>query len=221
MKHPAEKNTNMMSCSRLTHLILILLMVAGTKATASDPAKAKVTGPSNSQTSVPVAAELQPDGYVIGEDDVLAVNVWKEPEISRSVPVRPDGKISLPLIGDLRASGRTPIQLQNDIRLQLLNYLSDPEVSVIVQEAKSQKFNILGEVERPGSYTLSRSMTVLDAIAAAGGFRDFAKTSKIYVLRVNTDGSRICIPFNYKEVIRGRKLSQNVELETRDTVVVP
>ena len=206
---------------KLAHLVLAVLIAAGINAAGSDQAKSKVSDQPNSQPPAPVEAEVQPDGYVIGEDDVLAVNVWKEPEISRSVPVRPDGKISLPLIGDLRASGRTPVQLQDDIKRQLLNYLSDPEVSVIVQEAKSQKFNILGEVARPGSYVLSRSMTVLDAIAVAGGFRDFAKTSKVYVLRVNADGSRACIPFNYKEVIRGRKLSQNVELETRDTVVVP
>ncbi len=215
------KGANMRSHMKLAHLILAVLIAAGINAAGSDQAKAKVSDQPNSQTPAPVEAEVQPDGYVIGEDDVLAVNVWKEPEISRSVPVRPDGKISLPLIGDLRASGRTPVQLQDDIKRQLLNYLSDPEVSVIVQEAKSQKFNILGEVARPGSYVLSRSMTVLDAIAVAGGFRDFAKTSKVYVLRVNADGSRACIPFNYKEVIRGRKLSQNVELETRDTVVVP
>jgi len=216
-----SKGANMRSHMKLAHLILAVLIATGINAPASDQAKSKVSDQTNSQTPAPVEAEVQPDGYVIGEDDVLAVNVWKEPEISRSVPVRPDGKISLPLIGDLRASGRTPVQLQDDIKRQLLNYLSDPEVSVIVQEAKSQKFNILGEVERPGSYVLSRSMTVLDAIALAGGFRDFAKTSKVYVLRVNADGSRACIPFNYKEVIRGRKLSQNVELETHDTVVVP
>ncbi len=215
------KGANMRSHMKLAHLVLAVLIAAGINAAGSDQAKSKVSDQPNSQPPAPVEAEVQPDGYVIGEDDVLAVNVWKEPEISRSVPVRPDGKISLPLIGDLRASGRTPVQLQDDIKRQLLNYLSDPEVSVIVQEAKSQKFNILGEVARPGSYVLSRSMTVLDAIAVAGGFRDFAKTSKVYVLRVNADGSRACIPFNYKEVIRGRKLSQNVELETRDTVVVP
>jgi polysaccharide export outer membrane protein len=135
--------------------------------------------------------------------------------------VRPDGKISLPLAGDMRASGRSPVQLQDDIKTQLLNYLSNPVVTVIVQEARSQKFNILGEVEHPGAYPLSRSMTVLDAIAAAGGLRDFAKTSKIYVLRVQNDGSRTTLPFNYKDVIKGRNLSQNVELQPRDTVVVP
>jgi polysaccharide export outer membrane protein len=152
---------------------------------------------------------------------VLAVNVWKEPDLTRSVPVRPDGKITLPLIGDLRASGRTPVQLQGDIRQGLLTYLSNPEVTVMVQEAKSQKFNILGQVEHPGSYPLSRSMTVLDAIAVAGGFRDFAKTGKIYVLRFGPDGSPMRMEFNYKKVIKGSDLSQNVELQPRDTVVVP
>jgi polysaccharide biosynthesis/export protein len=171
-----------------------------------------------SNLNTPPAAGAE---YVIGPDDLLAVNVWKEPEISRNVVVRPDGKISLPLAGDMRASGRSPVQLQDDIKAQLLNYLSNPVVTVIVQEARSQKFNILGEVEHPGAYPLSRSMTVLDAIAAAGGLRDFAKTSRIYVLRVQGDGSRTTLPFNYKDVIKGRNLSQNVELQPRDTVVVP
>ena len=191
---------------RLIQVILALLLASGTHATCSEPSKAQAT------TS---------EEYRIGPDDLLAVNVWKEPEISRNVLVRPDGRISLPLIGDLSASGRTPVQLQDDIRRQLLMYVSNPEVAVIVQEAKSQKFNILGEVEHPGSYQLSRSMTVLDAIALSGGLRDFAKAGKIYVLRVNNDGSRTRLPFNYKEVIKGRSLSQNAELQPRDTVVVP
>src|SRR5262245_7481027 len=165
--------------------------------------------------------EANPADYVIGADDMLTINVWKEPEISRSVLVRPDGNISLPLVGDLRANGRTPDQLRDEIKRHLRGYLADPEVTVIVQEARSQKFNILGEVERPGSYALSKSMTVLDAIALAGGFRDFAKTTRIFVLRVGTDGSRARIPFNYKEAIKAQKLNQNTELQPHDTVVVP
>jgi len=159
--------------------------------------------------------------YVIGPDDVLAVNVWKEPEISRTLPVRPDGNISLPLIGDLMASGHTPAQLQGEIRQQLVAYLSNPEVAVLVQEAKSHKFNIVGEVEKPGSYVISGPMTILDAIAIAGGLRDFARQSKIYVLRFNADGSRSRIPFNYKQVIKGNALQVDVQLQPRDTVVVP
>lgn len=159
--------------------------------------------------------------YVIGPDDVLAVNVWKEPEISRTLPVRPDGNISLPLVGDLIASGRTPTQLETEIRQQLVTYLSNPEVTVLVQEAKSHTFNIIGEVEKPGSYVMSRPMTVLDAIALAGGLRDFAKETKIYVLRVRADGTRVRLPFNYKQIIKGTELKVDVQLEPRDTVVVP
>lgn len=161
------------------------------------------------------------NNYVIGPGDLLAVNVWKEPEISRTVPVRPDGDISLPLAGDMVANGRTPLQLQNDIKQQLLTYFSDPEVTVVVQEAKSHKFNIVGEIEKPGSYTIGNPMTVLDAIAVAGGLRDFAKATKIYVLRVNPDGSHSRLPFNYKRVIKGWSLQDNVELQPSDTIVVP
>jgi polysaccharide export outer membrane protein len=195
----------------LRAILAVSLAGASMVVPASDKAKRKE--PASTATQLP--------DYVIGLDDLLAINVWKEPEISRSVSVRPDGKISLPLIGDLPASGRTVVQLQDDIRQQLIAYLSNPTVAVIVQEAKSQKFNILGEVEHPGCYALSRSLTVLDAIAIAGGFREFAKTGKIYVLRINADGSHARLAFNYKEVIKGRNLSQNVGLEPRDTVVVP
>jgi len=199
--------------SPLAFLMFILLLNPSVKAVPPSE-------PSDSKAPTAVSAEAQPADYLIGTDDVLAVNVWKEPEISRSVPVRPDGKISLPLIGDLTASGRTPLELQDAIQGQLVKYVSHPAVTVIVQEAKSQKFNVVGEVERPGSYPLSTPMTILDAIAVAGGFRDFAKTTKIYVLRAN-QGSRIRLPFNYKKVIKGNDSQQNVELKPRDTVVVP
>jgi polysaccharide biosynthesis/export protein len=171
--------------------------------------------------SATVKLQPAPKEYVIGPDDVLAVNVWKEPEISRTLPVRPDGNISLPLMGDLMASGRTPVQLQKEIKDHLVEYLSNPEVTVLVQEAKSHKFNIIGEVEKPGSYVMGGPMTVLDAIALAGGVRDFARTTKIYVLRVNADGSRTRLPFNYKHVIKGNDLHADVQLQPRDTIVVP
>ena len=154
--------------------------------------------------------------YVIGSEDVLAVNIWKEPEISRTVPVRPDGKITLPLVGDVQASGLTPRKLEDSLRDGLKAYVANPEVTVIVQEVKSLKFNIVGEISRPGSYPLSQPMTVLDAIAVGGGLRDFAKGSRIYVLRSNTR-----LPFNYKQVIKGKKLSDNVVLQPGDTIVVP
>jgi len=171
--------------------------------------------------SATVKVQTTSDEYRIGADDVLAVNVWKEPEISRTLPVRPDGNISLPLVGDLKASGRTPAELQKEIKDQLVEYLSNPEVTVLVQEAKSHKFNVIGEVEKPGSYVMGGPMTVLDAIAMAGGLREFAKTTKIFVLRVNSDGSRSRLPFNYKRVIKGNDLRADVELRPRDTILVP
>ena len=162
-----------------------------------------------------------PQAFVIGTADVLAVNVWKEPEISRVVPVRSDGKISLPLIGELQASGRTTEQLEAEIKQKLKDFVSEPEVTVIVQEIRSQKFNVLGMVMRPGSYTLTKPMTVIDAIASAGGFRDFAKQKDIYVLRRTADGKQTRLPFNYKDVVKGHNPGQNLELESNDTVIVP
>jgi polysaccharide biosynthesis/export protein len=161
------------------------------------------------------------DSFVIGNDDVLSINVWEQPDISRSIPVRSDGMISLPLAGEVQAAGRTPLQLEKAIASKLLNYIANPEVTVIVQEIKSEKFNILGQVAKPGSYPLTQSTTVLDAIAAAGGLRDFAREKAIYVLRPNPRGGDSRIAFNYKAVIDGKHPEQNIRLETHDTVVVP
>jgi polysaccharide biosynthesis/export protein len=160
------------------------------------------------------------EGFIIGPEDLLVVNVWKEPDVSRSIAVRSDGKITLPLIGEIEASGRTPTQLGHEISGKLQSYISEPEVTVIVQEIRSQRFNILGQVAKPGSYLLSNSVTVLDAIAVAGGFRDFAKKKSIYVLRQSAEGGQMRLPFNYNEVIKGKKPEQNVRLKPRDTVVV-
>ncbi len=179
-----------------------------------DP-KAPATSPST------MAGKAHDDSYVIGVDDLLAVNVWKEPDVSRTVPVRSDGKISLPLAGELQASGTTPLQLEKAIAGRLQSYISEPEVTVIVQETRSQKFNILGMVARPGSYPLSNSVTVLDAIALAGGFRDFAKQKSMYVLRQGGDGKEVRLPFNYKDVVKGKNPEQNIRLQAKDTVVVP
>jgi polysaccharide export outer membrane protein len=159
--------------------------------------------------------------YLIGSSDVLAITVWKEPEISRSIPVRPDGKISLPLVGEIQAAGRTPIQLEQDIATKLQAYISKPDVTVIVEQINSEKFNILGRVSKPGSYPLSATTTVLDAIATAGGFLDFAKQSSIYILRPNAQGGQSRLAFNYKQVIKGNHSEQNVRLEPHDTIIVP
>ncbi|HEU5411281.1 MAG TPA: polysaccharide biosynthesis/export family protein [Candidatus Acidoferrales bacterium] len=159
--------------------------------------------------------------YIIGESDILDIDVWKEKEVSKQVPVRPDGKISLPLIGQIQASGLTPLQLQDNITQQLKQYISNPEVTVIVSDPRSHQINIVGQIARPGTFPLRESMTVLDAIAEAGGFKDFAKQTKIYVLRPMPGGVRVRIPFNYKDVIKGKNLQQNVQLKPGDTIVVP
>ncbi len=170
---------------------------------------------------IPTSVAMTRDNFVIGADDVLAVNVWKEGEISRTVTVRPDGKISLPLVGEVQASAKTPKQLEDEISSKLSGYISDPTVTVIVQEIRSQRFNILGQVAHPGSYVLNNSITVLDAIALGGGLRDFAKKKSIIVLRQNPDGSQRRFAFNYKDVVAGRHSEQNLKLEPGDTVVVP
>jgi polysaccharide export outer membrane protein len=197
---------------RTAVLLLSLLSIAASAQTSS------VT--SSATPSATSADKPHDDSFVIGNDDVLAINVWKEPDISRSIPVRSDGKISLPLVGEVQAAGLTPLKLEKDIADKLKNYISEPEVTVMVQQVNSQKFNILGQVTKPGSYGIANSPTVLDAIALAGGFRDFAKKKSIYVLRHSASGeSRL--PFNYKDVSQGKNMEQNVKLQPGDTIIVP
>jgi polysaccharide export outer membrane protein len=204
-------------------LAVVLTLAAGlaAQAGAANSNNAPATTQPTATSSASPATKPHDDTFIIGTDDVLAVNVWKEPDISRSVPVRSDGMISLPLAGELQASGQTPHQLELAIAGKLKSYISEPEVTVIVQEIRSQKFNILGQVARPGSYPLTNASTVLDAIALAGGFRDFAKQKNIYILRQNPDGGQSRLPFNYKEVIKGKDAAQNIKLQPRDTIVIP
>jgi len=159
--------------------------------------------------------------YVIGPQDVLAINVWHEPELSQSVPVRPDGKISLPLVGDLEVTGLTPRLLQARLAKELDAYIRKPRVTVVVHEVNSHKFYILGEVEHPGAYALATRMTVLDALATAGGFRDFAKVKQMYLLRLMPDGSRKRIRFDFKAAVNGKNSYRDIELQPGDTLVVP
>lgn len=187
---------------------------------SEDPGTAAATGGSKVSSHATTSLVAQ-EGYVIGPGDVLAVNVWKDAELSKTMPVRPDGRISLPLTGEIQASGLTAAKLQDAITLKLRDYITNPEVNVIVQEIRSRSFNIVGKVAKPGSYDLAKPTTVLDAVALAGGFQDFAKVSKTYVLRRAADGSQKMLPFDYKQVIKGRALDQNVQLQPGDTVVTP
>ncbi|MGA8213716.1 MAG: polysaccharide biosynthesis/export family protein [Candidatus Sulfotelmatobacter sp.] len=213
------------SKSDLSTVFCTCLLVTGLAA-QTVPAKlaseSKLVTTSSAQPVPAAEAATKPhdNTFVIGNDDVLAINVWKEPDISRSIPVRSDGKISLPLAGEIQAAGLTPLTLEKDIASKLKSYISEPEVTVMVQQVNSQKFNILGQVARPGSYVIANSPTVLDALALAGGFRDFAKKKSIYVLRQGASGdSRIS--FNYKDVSQGKNMTQNIKLQPGDTIIVP
>lgn len=175
-----------------------------------------------SRTQVAASPRNQPhaDSFVIGNGDLLTINVWKEADLSRSIPVRSDGKISLPLVGEVQATGHTPLQLEREIASKLKSYMTDPEVTVMVQQINSETFNIVGQVAKPGSYSLALATTVMDAIAIAGGFRDFAKKKNVYVLR-QIPGGESRTTFNYNDYIKGKNPSKNITLEPHDTVVVP
>jgi polysaccharide biosynthesis/export protein len=191
---------------------------------AQPDSKVAVTKSDAAANNLPVdisaKAATDDPNYVIGPEDELIISVWKEPDISRSVPVRPDGKISLALLNDVQATGRTPMQLGSDISEKLKNFISEPQVTVIVAKINSQRIFIVGEVPRTGSYTLLPNMTAVDAISSAGGFTPFAKRTKIYILR-RENGKVISIPFNYKEVVKNRKSDQDVVLKPGDRIVVP
>jgi polysaccharide export outer membrane protein len=205
---------------RLLHFAL-LLAVLTSLALAQDATDAKPAQPTATDTPPPSSTVVRPDSYVIGAEDVISVYVWKEPDMSKSVPVRPDGMISLPLVGEVKAAGYTPVQLQDVLAAAMKKFVSDPQVTVVVEKISSLSFNIVGEVTHPGYFPLTRRMTVLDAIAMAGGFKDFAKTKKVYVLRTAANGNQERLPFNYKDVIHGKNEQQNIELHPRDTIVVP
>ncbi len=159
--------------------------------------------------------------YIIGPQDVLNIDVWKEAELTRTVPVRPDGKISLPLLDDVQAAGLTPDQLAAQITAGLRKFVTDPQVTVMVAQINSQRVYIMGEVSRPGAYPLLPGMTVLQALSSAGGFTIFANRKKIYVLRVES-GKQEKIPFNYKAAVNGKDQNQSMmQVEAGDTIVVP
>jgi polysaccharide export outer membrane protein len=156
---------------------------------------------------------------VIGADDNLHISVWKEPDLTTSLPVRPDGKISLPLLNDVPAAGLTPMQLADSIMEKLKKYIADPRVTVVVTAMNSRRIYVLGEVLHTGAVPLLPNMTVLQALATAG-FSQFANVKGIYVLRTE-NGKQVKLPFNYKQVVKGADPRQNIALKPGDTVVVP
>lgn len=187
------------------------------KEVASFPSANADTGEDPKPPATPATTD---PAYVIGAQDMLDINVWKEPDMTRVVPVRPDGKISLPLINDVQASGSTPQQLAADITTKLKKFLTDPQVTVIVTAINSQRVFVIGEVLHAGAFQLVPGTTVLQALANAGGFTTFANVKKIHVMRV-VNGKHVELPFNYREVLNGDNQDQNIKLEPGDTIVVP
>lgn len=171
---------------------------------------------SDARTKAPAAS---PE-YRVGESDILQVSVWKEPDLSKTVNVRPDGMISLPLIGELKVMGMTSGEIQDAVASKLKSYLLNPRVTVEITEIKSRRVFITGEVIRPGLYPLAGPTTVLQLIAQAGGFTPFAKRKNIVILRPE-NGVQHKYPFNYSNVVHGRDAEQNIPLAPGDTVVVP
>jgi polysaccharide export outer membrane protein len=203
-------------------LLLVLTLVPVEAAATQDVSQAPVPQAQPPEASASAAAKpaTNDPNYVIGAQDVLDVNVWKNPELTRTVPVRPDGKISLPLLNDVQAAGLTPSQLSAQINTGLRKFITDPQVTVIVNQINSQRVYILGEVMRAGAYPLLPGMTVLQALSSAGGFTQFANMKKIYVLR-QVNGSQQKLPFNYKEVLSGKRTDENIPVRPGDTIVVP
>lgn len=197
----------------LLWIVLGTILVGG-RLSAQDAAKAANRA---AQTQTAAGADAS---YKIGPQDVLRIDVWKETEISRSVPVRPDGKISLPLLNDVQAAGLTAMELANVISEGLKKFMNSPQVTVSVSEINSRRVYVTGEVARPGAYPLLPNMTVLQALTSASGFTQFARTKNIYVLR-NEGGKQVKHPFNYNDVVKGKRPEDNIALLPGDTIVVP
>jgi polysaccharide biosynthesis/export protein len=213
----------MKSSASLILGVLLLGFVAPSYGQTSTTQEKQKEDAKNAKAESPSSAAPAATGdptYKIGAQDVLRIDVWREDQLTRTVPVRPDGKITLPLLNDVQAVGLTPMELAGVIRDELKKYITNPQVTVSVSEINSRRIYVSGEVNKSGAYQLLPHMTVLQALSGSGGFTAFARIKSIYVLR-NENGKAIRIPFNYKEAITGKNLAQNIELQPGDVVVVP
>lgn len=197
----------------LTMLVAIGFLFSGLLAWSQDGAAPKAAAPP------PAPASQASASYVIGPDDTLFVSVWKEQDLTNTLPVRADGMISMPLLNDVQAAGLTPMQLGASITDKLKKFISDPHVTVVVTQMNSQRVYLTGEVSHSGATPLLPDMTVLQALAGAG-FTQFANTKGIYVLRVE-GGNQKRYPVNYKKLVKGEAADQNILLKPGDTIVVP
>lgn len=209
----------MKTVTRFARLMLLgAALVPGVLAQAQSDTKAEAkNGKPDTVGAVPTS--VAGDDYVIGADDMLHISVWKEPDLTVALPVRPDGKISLPLLNDIPAAGLTPMQLKDSITEKLKKYMADPRVTVVVTAMNSRRIFLTGEVLHPGTTALLPNMTVLQALST-GGFTQFADVKGIYVLRTQ-NGRQVKLPFNYKDVVKGRHPEENIMLRPGDQIVVP
>lgn len=183
-------------------------------AAVEQPKAAPVEVEGTGAAALPVTVD--PKTFTLGPEDVIYVRVWREPDLSGTLVIRPDGKITLPLVRDVEASGLTPEQLAAAVTKKLTEFINNPQVLVQVQAVRSKRYLITGEVNRPGAFPLAVPTTVFEAIGLAGGFRDFANKKKITIVR----GVQR-LKFNYNDVVKGKNLSQNVYLENGDKIIVP
>ncbi len=178
-----------------------------------DTTKPEVVEPAK---AMPVGVSVDPHGYKLGPDDIIFVQVWREPDLSGSLSIRPDGKITLPVIKEVAAAGMTPSQLEQELSKRFAEFVKNPQVTVVVQSVRSKRYYLEGEINRPGAYPLGTPITVFEALAMGGGFREFSNKKKIMIIR----GAKR-FQFNWNEVVKGKNLSQNIQLENGDHVIVP
>jgi len=205
-----------------THSIILAAVAAAAlspRVAAAQAPAVKPAPPAPAATTAP-AGVAPPADYVIGADDQLTIMFWREKDMSAEVVVRPDGKITLPLLNEIQASGLTPEQLRLKVTDEAKRYVEEPNATVVVRQINSRKVFITGQVAKPGPYMLSSTTTVLQLISMAGGLNEYAKASKIAIMRSDS-GKQARFAFNYKDVIEGKNLKQNIELKPGDTVIVP
>ena len=206
---------------------LVWLVCTGGPAAAQEPNKAPVPAqapqaapPPQSAPSPAASPVTVPADYVVGPEDVLGIVFWRERDMSADVVVRPDGRISLPLLNDVDVDGLTPDQVRERITELSKKFIEDPNVTIVVKQINSRKVYITGNVERPGTFPLLRSTTVLQLIALAGGLKEFANAGEIVLVR-NEGGKQVSFTFNYDQLKNRKNLSQNIALKPGDTIIVP
>ena len=207
--------------SRNIASLLVVVLAAPAFGQAPKPAPPQTSAPASPTPGVVAApAVTLPPDYVIGPDDLLGIVYWKDKDMTTDAHVRPDGRIALPLLNEVQAAGLTPEQLREKLTEESRKYMEDPNITVVVRAINSRKVFITGEVNKPGPYPLAGPTSVMQLIAMAGGLREYANSKGIVIMRTE-NGKPISLKFNYKDVIAGKNLKQNVELKPGDTVVVP